>query len=58
MKKNTETKRAPGRPDEGKKPYLVTLTETNAETAKTIAGNFSGLLDELLTKWLKRQPKI
>lgn len=54
MPKNTELKRAPGRPDEGKKPYLVTLTETNAEQAKELEKNFSGLLDGLLSKWLKR----
>ena len=43
-----------GRPSEGKKRYLVTLSEERAEAAKAKTDNFSGLLDELLDKWLKR----
>lgn len=45
-----------GRPSEGKKTYPVSLTETNVTRAKELAGNFSGLMDDLLAKWLKRQP--
>jgi hypothetical protein len=41
-----------GRPPEGKKAYLVTLTEKNAEKAKKREENFSGLLDRLLARWL------
>jgi hypothetical protein len=41
-----------GRPSEGKKPYLVTLTETNVKKAKKRERNFSGLLDDLLARWL------
>lgn len=43
-----------GRPPEGKKAYLVTLTEKNAEKAKKREKNFSGLLDDLLARWLAR----
>jgi hypothetical protein len=43
-----------GRPPEGKKPYLVTLTEKNVTKAKKKVGRgkFSGLLDDLLSGWL------
>ena len=43
-----------GRPTQGKKPYLVTLTEKNVTTAKAKAGSgkFSALLDDLLADWL------
>ncbi|HEY6207082.1 MAG TPA: hypothetical protein VIW21_13040 [Chthoniobacterales bacterium] len=41
-----------GRPPEGKKPYLVTLTEANVKRAKKRENNFSGLLDRLLARWL------
>jgi hypothetical protein len=41
-----------GRKPEGKKRYLVTLTEVNAEKAKKREGNFSGLLDRLLASFL------
>ena len=41
-----------GRPPEGKKPYLVTLTEKNVTKAKKREANFSGLLDRLLAGWL------
>lgn len=47
--------RGPGRPRQGKKRYLLTLTETNAEKAKGLEKNFSGLLDGLLAGWLKRK---
>jgi hypothetical protein len=41
-----------GRPSQGKKPYLVTLTEKNVTKAKKRESNFSGLLDRLLAAWL------
>ncbi len=37
----------------GKAAYTVTLTEKNVERAKKREGNFSGLLDRLLTNWIK-----
>ena len=43
-----------GRPSQGKKPVTVTLTEANVEKAKARGGNFSGLLDGLLSEWLDR----
>ena len=54
MKKTPPKARSVGRPSEGKKPYLVTLTQVNAEKAKKREKNFSGLMDSLLTDWLKR----
>jgi hypothetical protein len=44
-----------GRKPEGKKAYLVTLTEENAERAKEREPNFSGLLDRLLARWLGKR---
>jgi len=41
-----------GRPPEGKKAVLVTLTEKNVKRAKKRETNFSGLLDRLLSDWL------
>jgi hypothetical protein len=41
-----------GRPPEGKKAFLVTLTEKNVKRAKKREKNFSGLLDRLLAAWL------
>jgi hypothetical protein len=41
-----------GRPPDGKKPYLVTLTQDNVKRAKKRESNFSGLLDRLLARWL------
>jgi hypothetical protein len=43
-----------GRKSEGKKPVLVTLTETNVKKAKKREKNFSGLLDGLLADWIDR----
>ena len=43
-----------GRPSQGKKPVLVTLTADNVEKAKKRERNFSGLLDGLLSEWLNR----
>jgi hypothetical protein len=43
-----------GRKPEGKRAYTVTLTEENAEKAKSIESNFSGLLDDLLERWLRK----
>lgn len=42
-----------GRPDEGHKRYSVTLTEENVKKARERESNISGLLDRLLTDWLK-----
>jgi hypothetical protein len=41
-----------GRKPEGKKRYLLSLTEKNAERAKKREKNFSGLVDGLLARWL------
>ena len=38
---------------QGKKSYLVSLTEKNAERAKRRVDNFSALLDGLLARWLR-----
>ena len=43
-----------GRPSQGKKPVLVTLTAENVDKAKAMEKNFSGLLDGLLADWLNR----
>jgi hypothetical protein len=43
-----------GRKPQGKKPVLVTLTETNVKRAKKREDNFSGLLDRLLADWINR----
>lgn len=43
-----------GRPAEGKAAYTVTLTASNVARAKKREGNFSGLLDGLLARWLGR----
>ncbi len=44
-----------GRKSSGKARYNVTLTKANVEQAKTTEGNLSGLLDELLSDWIKRK---
>lgn len=43
-----------GRPSQGKKPVLVTLTAENITKAKARESNFSGLLDRLLADWIDR----
>ena len=43
-----------GRKNEGKVAYNVTLTAENVERAKAKESNFSGLLDRLLSAWLRR----
>lgn len=45
-----------GRKPEGKTAVTVTLTEENVERAKKRESNFSGLLDQLLAKWLGKNP--
>jgi hypothetical protein len=45
-----------GRKPLGKAKYTVTLTEVNAEHAKKMKSNFSGLLDRLLEDWIKKGP--
>jgi hypothetical protein len=42
-----------GKKPQGKKSYLVSLTEKNAERAKRRVDNFSALLDGLLARWLR-----
>ena len=42
-----------GRKATGKKSYLVSLKEKNAERAKRKVKNFSALLDGLLAIWLR-----
>lgn len=44
-----------GRKPEGKERFTVTLTAHNVQSAKAAAGNFSGLLDRLLSDWLERK---
>lgn len=43
-----------GRKPMGKKTYAVTLTESSVKKAKRKEGNFSGLLDKLLSEWNAR----
>ncbi|MEY2509169.1 MAG: hypothetical protein QOH01_3498 [Verrucomicrobiota bacterium] len=43
-----------GRKSEGKAAYTVTLTADNVEKAKDREANFSGLLDRLLARWLRK----
>ena len=45
-----------GRKPLGKAKYTVTLTEANAEYAKKLKSNFSGLLDRLLEDWIQKSP--
>ncbi len=47
-----------GRPSEGKARYNVTLTAENVEKAKAKEKNFSGLLDDLLSDWLKKSAPV
>ena len=54
-KKQIGGKRAgAGRPSQGKKPVLLTLTATTVAKAKKRESNFSGLVDGLLSDWLTR----
>jgi|GEM_PF-1465104 len=46
-----------GRKPEGKATYTVTLTEKNVNIAKKHESNFSGLLNRLLTAWIKKDLK-
>ena len=45
-----------GRKPLGKAKYTVTLTKANAEHAKKVKSNFSGLLDRLLEDWIEKNP--
>jgi post-segregation antitoxin (ccd killing protein) len=59
MKKDNEKQRGGKREGAGRKPmgkrrYNVTLTEETAERAKEAEPNFSGLLDTLLSKWVRK----
>ena len=54
-KSNHGGKRAgAGRPSEGKKRVLVTVSADNWAKAKKKESNFSGLLDRLLAEWIER----
>ena len=44
-----------GRKPEGKQRYTITLTASNVEKVKSRTTNLSGLLDDLLEKWLKEK---
>ena len=44
-----------GRPPEGKARYTVTLDAENVKKAKKREDNFSGLLNRLLSEWLKQR---
>ena len=54
MKTRGGKRKGAGRKPEGKAVYTVTLTQENVERAKEKESNFSGLLDRLLTNWLRR----
>ena len=41
-----------GRKSQGKKHVTLTLTETNVDAAKKRTENLSGLVDDLLSRWL------
>lgn len=43
-----------GRKPQGKAAFTVTLTADNVQKAKDREGNFSGLLDRLLARWLRK----
>ena len=43
-----------GRKSQGKAAYTVTLTADNVVKAKEREANFSGLLDSLLARWLRK----
>lgn len=43
-----------GRKSAGKAAYNVTLTAENVKRAREKEANFSGLLDQLLSAWLRR----
>ena len=58
MTKRGGKREGAGRPDEGKKRYAVTLTEESVAKARETESNLSGLLDRLLTEWLKEKPKV
>jgi hypothetical protein len=44
-----------GRKPEGKERYTVTLTAKNVAVAKNATANFSGLLDDLLSGWMRKR---
>lgn len=59
MKKTPEKHRGgkregAGRKPEGKERFTVTLTAENVKKAKALESNFSGLLDSLLSGWLRK----
>jgi hypothetical protein len=54
MKKRGGKRKGAGRKPEGKERYTVTLTAVNVEMARGKEANFSGLLDRLLARWLRK----
>lgn len=57
MKKTDAKHVGPGRPNEGKKAYTVTLTAETVVKAKAMERNFSGLLDRLLSEWISSKSR-
>jgi len=55
MKKRGGKREGAGRKSMGKARYTVTLTSENVEAAQKKEGNFSGLLDALLARWLRKK---
>jgi hypothetical protein len=55
MKKRGGKREGAGRKPQGKSRYTVTLTEENVEAAQAREANFSGLLDRLLARWLRKK---
>lgn len=43
-----------GRKPEGKGRYTVTLTQETVKKARAAERNFSGLLDQLLSDWVRK----
>jgi post-segregation antitoxin (ccd killing protein) len=54
MKKRGGKRKGAGRKSMGKERYTVTLTSENVESARKKESNFSGLLDRLLARWLRK----
>ena len=55
MKQRGGKRKGAGRKSMGKGRYTVTLTSENVENARGKETNFSGLLDRLLARWLRKK---
>ena len=55
MKKRGGKRKGAGRKSMGKERYTVTLSAANVESARGKETNFSGLLDRLLARWLRKR---